>query len=316
MNELSGRRCGTVAILGRPNVGKSTLLNAILGQKLAPTTPTPQTTRRQLRGIETRDDVQYIFVDTPGLHFGRGGLQAFMAQQALDAAATVDVQLLVVEAKAPRKGSDTIQLDPRDLKVLQAIEQRIAPECERILVVNKVDRLRDKRALLPVMEEWTKAARFAAIVPVAALKSDGIDALLGEVAALLPFAPFVYPPDALTDATEKEIAAEIVREAAILELQQELPHRLTVVVEDFDESRRTDDSKPLVTIDGLVVVERASQKAIVVGKGGARIGSIGQRARQNLERLLGCQVMLRLFVKVEPNWTQNEHSLRKLGFRA
>lgn len=308
-------RAGTVALVGRPNVGKSTLLNAVLGEKIAATTHKPQTTRRQLRGILTREDAQYVFVDTPGLIKSARGLDAFMIEEALDAARGVDVIALLVEARLDKRGEEgpRATIDRRDEEALATLAR--AGTAERVvLVINKIDALPDRALLLPLIAEWRDKHEFDAIVPVSAAKRDGIDALLDVLGARLPEGPFLFPPDTLTDAPERDIAAELIREKAMLELADEIPYKVAVQVEGFDESRRDDPTKPLVRVQAVIHVERESQKRIVVGKGGERIKTIGTRARKELERLLGCQVMLTLFVHVEPGWTTSDKGMRKVGY--
>jgi len=307
-------KCGTVAIVGRPNVGKSTLLNAILGQKIAATTHKPQTTRRALRGVETRGDTQIVFVDTPGLHRPERGLHAFMINEALDAAKGVDVLAFVVEAVPGKKGlAPTIHRD--DEKALAQLEKAGALKVPVILVVNKIDAVGDKRLLLPLLDAWSKnTLGFKALIPVSAAKRDGMDLLIDDLVARMPEGPFLFDKDAMTDASERDIAAELIREKVMLELRQELPYRAAVVVEEVDESRREDEKKPLVTVAAVIHVEKDSQKAMVIGKKGQRIKAIGERSRKELERLLGCQVHLELLVRVEPDWTTSEKALTKLGY--
>lgn len=311
-DEAAGTRCGTVALVGRPNVGKSTILNAILGQKIAPTTHKPQTTRRALRGVETRGNAQIIFVDTPGLHTARGGLHAFMIEEALDAARGVDVIAFVVEASS-RKGQAP-GIHPEDEKALAQLEKAGALKVPMILVVNKVDVVDDKKLLLPLLDAWHKTGRFQALIPVSGRNSDGVAVLVDDLAARMPEGPFLFDTEAMTDARERDIAAELIREKVMLELQQELPYRAAVVVEEMDESRREDERKPLVHIAAVIHVERESQKAMVIGKKGQRIKAIGERSRKELEKLLGCQVMLELLVRVEPDWTSDPRGLAKLGY--
>ena len=304
-------RCGTVALVGRPNVGKSTLLNAILGTKIAATTHKPQTTRRQLRGVETRGAAQFVFVDTPGVMKPKHGLDKFMLAEALDAVRDVDVVAFVVGVDA-RRADQPAADDERALQ--DVLAQRGARPL--VLVVNKVDVVRDRKAILPLLQAWATKHDFQAIVPLSAAKGDNVDELVGVLAGLLPEGEHIFADDALTDAGERDIAGEMIREKCMLELQEELPYRLAVTIEEFDESRRADDKKPLVHVAGVIHVEKASQKAMVIGKGGQRIKAIGQRARQELERLLGCQVMLELLVRVEEDWTGDAKGLRKLGYTA
>ncbi|MCC7070949.1 MAG: GTPase Era [Deltaproteobacteria bacterium] len=300
-------RCGTVAIVGRPNVGKSTLLNALLGQKLAPTTHKPQTTRRTLRGVVQHGDAQIVLVDTPGLHKPVKGLHAFMVREALDAAKDVDVLAFVTEAS-------TLGIHKDDEIVLRQLEKEGATAHPIVLVLNKIDKLKDKSALLPLLKTWAAGERFKALVPVAAAKKKGLTPLLDEIARHLPEAAPMFPADTLTDASERDICADLIREKVMLELRQEIPYRAAVVVEEFDESRREEKNKPLVRIAAVIHVERDSQKAVVVGKKGERVKAIGQRARAELETLLACQVMLQLFVRVEPDWTTSDAGLKKLGY--
>ena len=305
-------RCGTVALVGRPNVGKSSLLNALLGQKIAATTHKPQTTRRTLRGVlstaSKHGPTQLVFVDTPGLHEEKGGLFSFMLDEALDAAAGVDALAFLVEVDGKTRG-----VHKSDEEALQRLLHR-APKTPVVLVLNKIDVLDDKAALLPVLQQWASRGLFKAYVPVSAHQKDGLSDLVDELAALVPQSAFVFPADSVTDQSERDIAAELIREKVMLELQQEIPYRTAVVVEHFDESRREDRRKPLVHVAGVIVVEKDSQKAMVIGKGGQRIKAIGQRARKELEHLLQCQVHLELFVKVEADWTQTPQGLKKLGY--
>ncbi len=301
-------RCGTVALVGRPNVGKSSLLNALLGQKIAATTHKPQTTRKALRGVYTEGNTQIVFVDTPGLHDAKGGLFSYMLNEAKDTAAGVDVLCFLVEADG--KGGGVAPVDEAALKTL---EGKIAGK-PSILIINKIDILSDKASLLPVLSAWATKADFTALIPVSAHKKDGLRPLIDELAKHLPLAPFAFPVDSLTDQSERDIAAELIREKVMLELQQEIPYRAAVVVESFDESRRDDPRKPLVTIMAQIVVEKDSQKAMVIGAGGQRIKTIGQRARLELQHLLGCQVHLELFVRVEEKWTETAGGLHKLGY--
>jgi GTP-binding protein Era len=301
-------RCGTVALVGRPNVGKSSLLNALLGQKIAATTHKPQTTRRALRGVLTEENVQLVFVDTPGLHDEKGGLFSFMLEEALDAAADTDVLVFMVEADRKRQG-----IDKADEEALARLTAK-AGQKPLLLVINKIDVLEDKAVLLPLLTSWAAQGSFAGFVPLSAHKQENLDALVRELSRLVPEGPFLLPADSITDQSERDIAAELIREKVMLELQQEIPYRTAVIVEHFDESRRDDARKPLVHIAAIVVVEKDSHKSMVIGKGGQRIKTIGQRARKDLEHLLQCQVHLELFAKVEKDWTLTGAGLRKLGY--
>jgi len=303
---------GTVALVGRPNVGKSSLVNALVGQKIAPTTHKPQTTRRAIRGVFTRGSAQLVFVDTPGVVTPRHGLDRFMLEEAREAARTVDVVALVVEARAARPGAPPI--DAADLAALDALFAAGDVGVPLVLVVNKIDRLEDKGALLPLLAAYSEARAFEALVPVSATTKDGLTALADALLTLMPEGELLFPDDAITDASERDIAADIIREKAMLELDEEVPHRLAVQIELFDESRREDPRKPVIHIAAVLHVERESQKGIVVGKGGERIKAIGTRARKDLERLTGAKVMLELFVRTEPMWTESDKALKKLGY--
>jgi GTP-binding protein Era len=229
-----------------------------------------------------------------------------MLEEALEAAKGVDVLAFLVEARGD-------SVFAKDEKALAQLGPPSATQ-KRVLVVNKVDLVKDKKAILPFLGAWGERGGFESYVPISARSGTGVDGLLGVLGRLVPEGPFLFANDALTDAQERDIAAELIREKVMLELKQELPYRATVQVEEMDESRRADDKKPLVAIRAVIHVERDSQKAMVIGKGGQRIKAIGTRARQELERLLGCQVMLELFCRVEPDWTTSDRALKKLGY--
>lgn len=303
---------GTVALVGRPNVGKSSLVNALVGQRIAPTTHKPQTTRRAIRGVFTRGSAQLVFVDTPGVVTPRHGLDRFMLEEAREAARNVDVVALVVEARGARPGAPPIE--PADLAALDALFAAGDLGVPLVLVVNKIDRLEDKKALLPLLAAYNEARKFEALVPVSATTKDGLTELADALLALMPDGELLFPDDAITDASERDIAADIIREKAMLELDEEVPHRLAVQIELFDESRRDDPKKSVIHIAAVLHVERESQKGIVVGKGGERIKAIGTRARKDLERLMGSKIMLELFVRTEPMWTESDKALKKLGY--
>jgi GTPase len=311
-NPETTTRCGLVALLGRPNVGKSSILNAMVGTKIAATTHKPQTTRRQFRGVETRGDVQLIFVDTPGLHERKGKLHDFMIDESLRAAADVDVNVFVIEAV--RGGALVHPEDAAQLKTLAEAGALVATK-PLILAINKIDVLEDKAELLPQLQAWASLATFASMVPLSAHRDDNVDQLFDAIGKLMPIAPFALGTDLMTDASERDIAGEFIREKVMLELGEELPYRTAVEIETFDESKRDDNRKSIVRIGAVIHVERDSQKAMVIGKGGVRIKEIGMRARKDIEHLLQCQVMLTLFVRVEPDWTQRDAGLRRMGYQ-
>lgn len=289
-------RCGYVALVGRPNVGKSTLLNRLLGIKLSIVTAKPQTTRQRIAGIRTTAEGQVVYVDTPGIHRAAGrALNRHMNRIARAALLDVDVVLLLVEA-----GHWTRE----DTHVARAIQETGAPA---LLVVNKIDRLADKSRLLAWLAEQVDTTRFRHVLLVSAKTGAGVGELERRVQSLLPFARPLYDADQFTDRSERFLAAELVREQLTERLHQELPYALTVEVEEF---RREED---LLRIGAIVWVERETQKPIVIGKGGRVLKQVGTRARRALETLFGEKVHLRLWVKVRRDWTDDEQALRELG---
>jgi GTP-binding protein Era len=317
--EASAGNAGTVAIMGRPNVGKSTLLNRIVGQKLAIVSAKPQTTRNRIVGVWTgvieRPQPaagQIVFVDTPGVHLGRSALNKYMVDEAFAALGEVDAVLLVVEAPdrppAPGMPATARVGDPAEARI---IEQALAAKKPIVVALNKVDHVPDKTALFPWLERWHATGNFAALVPTSATRGAGTDAVVRELLRILPEGPPLYPPDMLTDRTERFLAGELVREQLFLRLRQELPYATAVVVENWEERPQGD-----VVIDATIVVERDSQKAIVVGKGGAMIRDVGTAARGEIVQLLGRPAHLRLHVKVAEEWTQTPEGLAKQGYVA
>jgi GTP-binding protein Era len=289
-------RCGYAAIVGRPNVGKSTLMNRILGQKISITSRKPQTTRHRILGIKSSETSQAIYVDTPGLHSKAGkALNRYLNQAAGNALKDVDVVLFVVSG---------LKWTDEDEIVLSRLKQGGAPV---ILVVNQIDRLQ-KETLLPHLEKLSALMTFHAIVPVSAKTGESVDQLEQEVEQLLPQSPPFFPDDQITDRSMRFIAAEIVREKLTRQLGQELPYELTVEIEAYE-------AEPdLTTIHALVWVARPGQKAIVIGKGGKVLKKVGEQARHDLERLLEQKVLLKLWVKVKEGWSADERSLRSLGY--
>ncbi len=291
------RRCGYVAIVGRPNVGKSTLLNHLLGQKISITSRKPQTTRHRVLGIKTEANHQIIFVDTPGLHKdAEKAINRYMNRAASAAIRDVDLVVFVVDRTAWTE---------EDGMVLEQIRQGGLP-C--LLVVNKVDLLEDKRALLPHLEALAQKANFAAILPVSALRRHNVEELEGEILKLLPESDHFFPEDQITDRSQRFLAAEIVREKIMRQLGEEIPYAITVEIEEF----ALDGA--VLHISALIFVERKGQKIILVGEGGARLRSIGSEARKDMEQLFDSKVMLRLWVKVKSGWSDDERALRSLGY--
>lgn len=292
-----GFRSGYVALVGRPNVGKSTLLNHLLGHKLSITSRKPQTTRHTILGIKTAAQAQIVYVDTPGVHqTSRRAMNRYMLRSATRVLQDVDVVVFVVEA---------LQWTEADALVLQHLERVKAPV---LLAVNKVDRVADKARLLPYLAEAAGRREFAQVIPVSALRNQGLEALEQEITALLPEGGPFFPEDQITDRSERFLAAEIVREKLMRRLGQEVPYALTVEIESFE------DTPGLARIGAVIWVERANQKAIVIGSGGAQLKDTGRQAREDLERLLGKKVFLQLWVKVKEGWSDDERALRSLGY--
>ena len=290
-------RCGLVAIVGRPNVGKSTLLNHLVGQKVSITSPKPQTTRHRILGIKTTQTAQAIYVDTPGLHRRAGrAINRVMNRAAQSSLHEVDLVVFVVEA---------LRWTEDDELVLERIRERQVPA---ILVVNKVDRVRVKDDLLPYLADVAARMAFEEVIPVAARQGLNLGVLEREVERRLPESAPLFPADQVTDRTERFLAAEIIREKLVRRLGEELPYRLSVEVEAFAEEG------PITRIQAIVWVERAGQKAIVVGAQGRTLKAVGTAARQDLERMLGRSVFLGLWVKVREGWSDDERALRQMGY--
>jgi GTP-binding protein Era len=304
MNDEAATRCAIFAIVGRPNVGKSTLLNQVVGQKLAIVSPKPQTTRNRILGVWNGPAGQIVFVDTPGVHAARGALHKFMVDEALGVIEGVDAALLVVE---PPQSSAAVKLASAERQIMDALKRTGTPT---VLAINKVDTVKDKPSLFPILKAWQELAEFAALVPVSARKGSGIPGLVNELCKVLPAGAPIYGPDMLTDRTERFLAGELIREQLFLALRQELPYATAVVVDNWEERADKND----VVIDASIIVERDSQKSIVLGKGGAMIRDIGTRARAEVSTLLDRPAHLRLFVKVAPEWTSSPGAIARLGY--
>ena len=289
-------RCGTIGIAGRPNTGKSSLLNRLIGEKLSIVSPRAQTTRHLVTGILTRPDCQYVFVDAPGQQAqARSVLHRRLNRRATQAAREADVAMFVVEA---------LRFGPEDRAVLESIPAGQ----EVILVVNKVDTVRKEAELIPFLERLSKTREFAAIVPVSAKTGRNMPRLLEALRKALPEGPAAYPPDQLTDRDERFFAAELLREKLFLEMGEELPYRCEVVIDSFKQEGR------LRRIEATILVERDSQKAIVLGKGGERLKRMATAARKDMEKLFGDKVYLGTWVKVRRAWTDDARVLRQLGY--
>src|SRR5437763_4688701 len=296
-------RAGFVAIVGRPNVGKSTLLNRLVGQKVAIVSPKPQTTRGRILGVITREDAQVALLDTPGLHAAKGGLNARMVQQAVQTVADADLVLFLIEAGPPA-------IDPATRKVLDQVKQAHKPT---LLVINKIDAV-PRTQLLPLIDRWKELHPWTEVYPLSALKGDNVEGFVDALVAHLPESPPMFPPEQWTDVEERDLCSELIREQLLRHTGQEVPYSAAVLIEQFDESERESGTHGLVRIAASVLVERNSQKAIVIGKGGARLKEIGSDARREMERLLGAKVFLQTHVRVEPGWTRTGKGLRRAGY--
>ncbi|WP_049629024.1 GTPase Era [Cellvibrio sp. pealriver] len=290
-------RCGYVAIVGRPNVGKSTLLNHLLGQKISITSRKPQTTRNAVVGIKTEGDVQIIFVDTPGMHLGQQkAINRYMNRAATSAMKDVDVVVFVV---------DRFIWTEEDEAVAEKLQH---VRCPVILAVNKVDQIEDKETLLPHLQHLAEKLNVAEIVPISALRNSNLERLEQLIIERLPEGIHMYPEDQITDRSSRFMAAEIVREKITRQLGDELPYEMAVEIEEFTQEGY------LLNISALILVERDGQKKILIGDKGARIKLIGTEARIDMEKLFDNKVMLKLWVKVKSGWSDDERALRSLGY--
>ena len=294
-----GFRSGFVSLIGRPNVGKSTLLNLLLGQKIAIISPKPQTTRNRILGIKNLPDGQVIFLDTPGIHRSGNLLNQSMVRTALATLQEVDVVCLLIEANSPNhEENDWI------LENLQKVRKPV------LLAINKID-LIPKGNLLPIMERFSQKRPFEQIIPISAVLGDGVDILVRELLKILPEGPRFFPEDMVTDLPERFLAAELIREKVFHLTREEIPYATAVAIEEFKER----EEKNLVAIRAIIQVERETQKGILIGEKGKRLKEIGQLAREEMEALLGVRVFLELWVKVEKNWRDDPIALRRLGFQ-
>ena len=297
MPEHGGYRCGFVAVVGRPNVGKSTLVNRMVGRKLSITSSRPQTTRNRILGVVTSDASQTVFVDTPGIHRRHArALNRYMNRTATRALVGVDLVLMVVDASGWAPDDDPV------------LDRVVAEPAPAVLVTNKIDRVRRRDAMLPLLDDAARRHDFAAVIPVSARTGENLDRLGSVVESRLPVGPPVFPAEQFTDRSERFLVTEIVREKLIRRLGQELPHRLTVEVERFVERKRRTE------INALVWVERKQHKVIVIGRGGECLKEAGTAARAEISRLLGRPVHLEIWVKVRAGWSDDERALQGLGF--
>ncbi len=291
-------KSGFISILGRPNVGKSTLLNRIIGEKIAIVTEKPQTTRNRILGIKNVEGGQFIFLDTPGFHEGRSLLNQRMVRTAIASGRDSDVVLFLIEPSIDHLEEDWKMVD--SLKGSRGVS---------FLVINKIDLIKKER-LLPIIDQYRNLHPFQEILPISAVTGEGVDQLLQEILKVLPESPPYYPEEMFTDQTERFWVSEIIREKVIQESYQEIPYCVAVTIEEFKEQ----PEKNLFVIKSIIHVERDSQKKIIIGKGGQKLKKIGQKAREEIEALLKAKVYLELWVNVEKNWTQNLRAIERLGY--
>ena len=297
-------RSGFVCILGRPNAGKSTLLNALVGEKLAIISPKPQTTRNRIQGVvhvpkrKGKDGGQIVLIDTPGVHKPDSSLGRKMMVEVREALEGCDLVLVIVNVSH--------KLDPRDQFALDLVKQS---KGKAFLILNKIDRILEKSKLLPLIEEYRKLYDFAEVFPISALKRKGLDELLRAVLSALPAGPAYFPEDEITDQPARFMAAESIREQVLLNTSEEIPYATTVIVENFEEGKR------LTRIAAVIYCEREGQKGILVGKGGRMLKKIGTAARMQIERMLGTKVFLELYVKAEPGWRDSRRFVEELDWR-
>lgn len=310
MKPEATHRSGFCAIVGRPNVGKSTLLNHVLGQKIAIVTAKPQTTRNRILGVLTLPHAQVAFLDTPGIHRAKGGLNRYMVDQAFSAIEEVDVVLYLIEPWRGARRPEDVRVEPGDVD--RSILRRLREAGKQVILgINKVDTL-PKHLLLPMIDAWKDRLDFVAIVPFSALHGDQVEALVEAVIEALPEGPPLFPEDTLTDLAERTLVAEFVREQILHNTHEEVPYGTAVVVESFDGSER--EGRGLIRIHARIYVERESQKGILIGRRGAMLKKIGSDARAEIEKLLGARVFLGLEVVVEPRWSERRDALRRLGY--
>ncbi len=297
--EKSGFKSGFISLIGRPNVGKSTLLNLLLGEKIAIVSDKPQTTRNRILGIKNHPEAQIVFLDTPGIHRARSKLNHSMVKAALATYNEVDGICFLIEANRPFNDENDFILE-----TLKKVEKPV------LLAINKID-LVPKGDLLPIMDQYSRLRPFEQIIPISALLGEGGEVLLAGMVKILPAGPKLFPEDMITDLPERFLAAELIREKVFLLTREEVPYATAVVVEQFKER----EEKNLVVIKATIQVERKSQKGILIGEKGRMLKEIGCQAREEIEALLGAKVFLELWVKVEENWREDPGALRRLGYQ-
>jgi len=292
-------KAGFISILGRPNVGKSTLFNCMLGEKIAIVTEKPQTTRNRIIGIKNVEGGQFIFLDTPGLHEGRSELNQRMVRTAIASGQDADILLFIIEASSP--------LVEKDRKMIESFK---GSKGVSFLVINKIDLVK-REGILPMIDQYQRLHPFSQIIPISAITGEGVEILLDEILKVLPESPPYFPEEMITDQAERFLVSEIIREKVIEESYQEIPYATAVTVDEFKER----PERNLVVITGTIHVERNSQKKILIGKGGQKLRRIGEMARKEVEVFLERRVFLELWVKVEKDWTHDPRALNRLGYQ-
>ncbi len=298
LDDYKDFKSGFVAIVGAPNVGKSTLLNHMLGQKISITSKKPQTTRNRILGVLDRPGVQFVFLDTPGVHHASKPLNVRIVEVALSALADVDVILLMADVTSPQPEAEALMV-----KKLKSQKTKV------ILALNKIDKV-ENATLLAEIKRWSQLHDFNAIVPISALRGLQVDDLVDAMEAILPQGPPMYPPGSLTDMPERFIAGEMIREKAFRLTGEEIPYSVAVTIDEFKEEKEG----ALIRISATIHVERDSQKGMVIGKGGRKLKEIGQAARKEIQRMVGAKVFLKLFVRVQKNWSKDTRALRRFGY--
>jgi GTP-binding protein Era len=298
VNDYKDFKSGFVAIIGAPNVGKSTLLNRMLGQKISITSKKPQTTRNRILGVLDRPQAQFVFLDTPGVHQASNPLNVRIVEVALSALVDVDMILVMADATAPHSEAEQF--------MVTKLKTRKTPA---VLALNKIDQV-EKADLLAQIQVWSQLYEFLSIVPISALHGQQVEELVMAMEAVLPKSPPLYPPGSLTDMPERFIAGEMIREKAFRLTGEEIPYSVAVTVDDFKEEK----AGKLIRIHASIHVERDSQKGIIIGKGGQKLKEIGQAARKEIERMVGAKVFLKLFVRVQKNWSKDTKALRRFGY--
>ena len=301
-------RSGFVSLIGRPNVGKSTLLNQISGSRLAITSPKPQTTRQVIRAIYDDNESQIVFLDTPGIHQPKTKLGDYMVKSARQAMSETDLVLLLIEAEFEPRVS---LLEKKILEIAAHFKKKV------ILVINKVD-IAEKENILPLMAEFNKTFPFAAMVPVSAKTGDGVNELIAEIKKLIPEGPRYFPEDSYTDQTERMLAAEMIREQILKLTHEEIPHGTAVAIESFEEffDEEDNEKRKHVSINAAILCEKSTHKGIVIGKQGQKLKAIGSGARQEIEKMLDCSCYLQIFVKVREDWRNRKGILNDLGYES